>query len=124
MCACQARATVVQSWGQRDAAQSQITAATSAVNAAEVALNGVREEAHVGQRATIDVLNAQQELVNGRLALITAQHDRVLASYALLAAVGGLSMQRLHLDVAIYDPMVHYQQVRDVWIGLRNPDGR
>jgi outer membrane protein len=120
----QARATVVQSWGQRDAAQSQITAATSAVNAAEVALNGVREEAHVGQRATIDVLNAQQELVNARLALITAQHDRVIASYALLAAVGGLSMRRLRLDVAIYDPMVHYQQVRDAWIGVRNPDGR
>jgi outer membrane protein len=120
----QARATVVQSWGQRDSSQSQIMAATAAVNSAEVALNGVREEARVGQRTTIDVLNAQQELVNARIALVTAQHDRVVASYALLAAIGGLSMQRLRLDVVIYDPMVHYQQVRDAWAGVRTPDGR
>jgi len=120
----QARATVMQSWGQRQAAQSQIEAATAAVHAAEVALNGVREEARVGQRTTIDVLNAQQELVNARVALVTAQRDRVVASYSLLAAVGGLSMQRLGLNVLIYDPMVHYQQIRDAWIGMRNPDGR
>ncbi len=120
----QARATVAQSWAQRDAAQSQIVAAIAAVDAAEVALNGVRQEARVGQRTTIDVLNAQQELINARVALVTAQRDRVIASYGLLAAVGGLSMQRLGLDVVIYDPMVHYQQIRDAWIGVRNPDGR
>ncbi len=120
----QARATVVQSWGQLDAAKAQIEATTAQVNAAEIALNGVREEARVGQRTTLDVLNAQQELVNARVALVTAQHDRVVASYTLLAAVGGLSMQRLGLDVLIYDPQVHYQQVRDAWIGVRNPDGR
>ncbi len=120
----QARATVVQSWGQLDAAKAQIEATTAQVNAAEIALNGVREEARVGQRTTLDVLNAQQELVNARVALVTAQHDRVVASYALLAAVGGLSMPRLGLDVLIYDPQVHYQQVRDAWVGVRNPDGR
>ena len=54
----------------------------------------------------------------------TAQHDRVVASYTLLAAVGRLSMQRLGLNVMIYDPQVHYQQVRDAWIGVRTPDGR
>ncbi len=120
----QARATVVQSWGQLDASKAQIEATTAQVNAAEIALNGVREEARVGQRTTLDVLNAQQELVNARVALVTAQHDRVVASYTLLAAVGGLSMPRLGLDVLIYDPQVHYQQVRDAWIGVRNPDGR
>jgi outer membrane protein len=83
----QARATVVQSWGQLDAAKAQIEATTAQVNAAEIALNGVREEARVGQRTTLDVLNAQQELVNARVALVTAQHDRVVASYTLLAAV-------------------------------------
>ena len=86
----QARATVVQSWGQLDAAKAQIESTTAQVNAAEIALNGVREEARVGQRTTLDVLNAQQELVNARVALVTAQHDRVVASYTLLAAVGGL----------------------------------
>jgi outer membrane protein len=120
----QARATVVQSWGQLDAAKAQIESTTAQVNAAEIALNGVREEARVGQRTTLDVLNAQQELVNARVALVTAQHDRVVASYTLLAAVGGLSMPRLGLNVLIYDPMVHYQQVRDAWMGVRNPDGR
>ena len=120
----QARATVVQSWGQLDAAKAQIESTTAQVNSAEIALNGVREEARVGQRTTLDVLNAQQELVNARVALVTAQHDRVVASYTLLASVGALSMQRLGLAVQLYDPMVHYQQVRDAWVGLRNPDGR
>ncbi len=120
----QARATVVQSWGQLDAAKAQIEATTAQVNAAEIALNGVREEARVGQRTTLDVLNAQQELVNARVALVTAQHDRVVASYSLLAAVGGLSMQHIGLNVLIYDPQVHYQQVRDAWVGVRTPDGR
>jgi len=120
----QARATVVQSWGQLDAAKAQIEATTAQVNAAEIALNGVREEARVGQRTTLDVLNAQQELVNARVALVTAQHDRVVASYTLLAAVGGLSMQHLGLNVLIYDPQVHYQQIRDAWIGVRTPDGK
>jgi outer membrane protein len=120
----QARATVVQSWGQLDAAKAQIEATTAQVNAAEIALDGVRDQARVGERTTLDVLNAQQELVNARVALVTAQHDRVVASYTLLAAVGSLSMQRLGLNVSIYDPQVHYQQVRDAWIGLRIPDGR
>ena len=61
--------------------------------------------------------------MNARVALVTAQHDRVVA-YTLLAAVGGLSMQRLGLNVMVYDPQVHYQQVRDAWIGVRTPDGR
>jgi outer membrane protein len=120
----QARETVVQSWGQLDAAKAQIEATTAQVNAAEIALNGVREEARVGQRTTLDVLNAQQELVNARVALVQAQHDRVVASYTLLAAVGALSMQRLGLDVTIYDPQIHYQQIRDAWVGVRTPDGR
>jgi outer membrane protein len=120
----QARATVVQNWGQLVAAKAQIEATTAQVNAAEIALNGVREEARVGQRTTLDVLNAQQELVNARVALVTAQHDRVVASYTLLAAVGALSVRTLGLTAPIYDPEVHYQQVRDAWIGLRTPDGR
>ncbi|HZC58109.1 MAG TPA: TolC family outer membrane protein [Xanthobacteraceae bacterium] len=120
----QARETVVQYWGALDAAKAQIEATTAQVNASEIALNGVREEARVGQRTTLDVLNAQQELVNARVALVQAQHDRVVASYQLLAAVGALSMQRLGLDVTIYDPMIHYQQIRDAWVGVRNPDGR
>jgi outer membrane protein len=120
----QVRATVVQAWSQLEATKAQIQAAQAQVNAAEIALNGVREEARVGQRTTLDVLNAQQELVNARASLVTAQRDRVVASFTLLGAVGRLSPQVLGLNVPIYDPMVHYQQVRDSWVGLRTPDGR
>jgi outer membrane protein len=120
----QAQQLVTQSWGQLEAAKAQIQATQAQVNSAEIALNGVREEARVGQRTTLDVLNAQQELVNARVALVTAQHDRVVASYALLAAVGGLSVPGLGLKSSVYDPMTHYQQVRDSWVGVRNPDGR
>ncbi|HWQ13105.1 MAG TPA: TolC family outer membrane protein, partial [Roseiflexaceae bacterium] len=88
----QAQQAVVQAWGQLEAARSQIQATEAQVAAAETALNGVREEARVGQRTTLDVLNAQQELVSARVALVTAQRDRVVASYALLAAVGRLSV--------------------------------
>jgi len=115
---------VEQSWAQVEGAKTTIESTTAQINSAEVALNGVREEARVGQRTTLDVLNAQQELVNARVAHVTAQHDRVVASYTLLASVGGLSMPRLGLDVVIYDPQAHYQQVRDAWVGVRNPDGR
>jgi outer membrane protein len=120
----QAHQTVVQSWGQLEAAKAQILATQAQVAAAEIALNGVREEARVGQRTTLDVLNAQQELVNARVALVTAQRDRVVASYTLLSAVGRLSAQILGLGVQVYDPGVHYHQVRDSWIGVRTPDGK
>jgi outer membrane protein len=120
----QARQTVVQSWGLLDAAKANIEATQAQVQAAEIALNGVREEARVGQRTTLDVLNAQQELVNARVALVTAQRDRVVASYTLLAAVGRLSPQVLGLGVPAYDARVHYQQIRDSWAGVRIPDGR
>lgn len=120
----QARATVVQNWSQLGASKAQIEAATVEVHAAATALDGVRQEARIGQRTTLDVLNAQQELVNARVALVTAQHDRVVASYTLLAAVGGLSIERLALPATVYDPRVHYQQVRDAWFGVRTPDGR
>ncbi|MBI3434237.1 MAG: TolC family outer membrane protein [Proteobacteria bacterium] len=120
----QVQATVVQSWGQVEAAKAQIIATQAQVNAAEIALNGVTEEARVGQRTTLDVLNAQQELVNARVALVSAQRDRVVASYTLLSAVGRLSAGVLGLKVPSYDPIVHYEQVRDSWVGVRNPDGR
>jgi outer membrane protein len=120
----QVRQTVVQSWGQLEAAKANIDATNSQVQAAEIALNGVREEARVGQRTTLDVLNAQQELVNARVALVTAQRDRVVASYTLLSAVGRLAPEVLGLQVPVYEAEAHYQQVRDSWAGVRTPDGR
>jgi outer membrane protein len=120
----QTRANTVTAWGQLVAGKAQVASAQSQVTASEIALNGVREEAKAGQRTTLDVLNAQQALVNARVALVTAQHDRVVASYAVLTAVGRLSPQVLNLPTSVYDPSVHYQQVRDSWYGVRTPDGR
>jgi outer membrane protein len=118
------RANTVTAWGQLVAGKAQVSSAQAQVTASEIALNGVREEAKAGQRTTLDVLNAQQALVNARVALVTAQHDRVVASYAVLSAVGRLSPQVLKLPTTTYDPSVHYHQVRDSWVGVRAPDGR
>ena len=118
------RANTVTAWGQLVAGKASVASAQAQVTASEIALNGVREEAKAGQRTTLDVLNAQQALVNARVALVTAQHDRVVASYGVLAAVGRLSPQVLNLPTTVYDPSVHYQQVRDSWFGVRTPDGR
>jgi outer membrane protein len=120
----QTRANTVTAWGQLVAGKAQVASAQSQVTASEIALNGVREEAKAGQRTTLDILNAQQALVNARVALVTAQHDRVVASYAVLSAVGRLSPQVLRLATSVYDPSVHYHQVRDSWYGVRTPDGR
>ena len=120
----QTRANTVTAWGQLVAGKAQVASAQAQVSASEIELNGVREEAKAGQRTTLDVLNAQQALVNARVALVTAQHDRVVASYAVLTAVGRLSPLVLNLPTTVYDPSIHYQQVRDSWFGVRNPDGR
>jgi outer membrane protein len=120
----QVRAAVISSWGQLEAARAQIQAAQAQVDAAETALNGVREEARVGQRTTLDVLNAQQELLNARVNLITAQRDRVVASYAVVQATGRLNSRALGLAVNHYSPKIHYDQVKDLWGGLMTPDGR
>ena len=119
----QTRANVVTAWGQLVAGKAQVQSAQAQVTASEIALNGVREEAKAGQRTTLDVLNAQQALVNARVALVTAQHDRVVASYSVLNTVGRLSPIVLNLNSTVYDPSVHYHQVRDSWVGVRAPDG-
>ena len=119
-----ARAQVVSTWGVLDAAKAAIRSQESAVKAAEVALAGIREEAKVGQRTTFDVLTAQQTLLNARVALVTAQRDRVVASYNVMAAVGRLTADNLGLGVVQYDPRIHYDAVKDKWFGLRTPDGR
>jgi outer membrane protein len=120
----QVRAAVVSAWGVLEASIAQISATQAQVAAAEVALSGVREEAKVGQRTTLDVLNQQQGLLNARVALVTAQRDRVVAAYSLLSAIGKLTAKTLRLKVTEYDPGIHYDQVRNKWIGTNTPDGR
>ncbi|GGK43699.1 TolC family outer membrane protein [Salinarimonas ramus] len=120
----QVRAAIIAAWGQLDASTAQIEAAQAQVSAAETALSGVREEARVGQRTTLDVLNAQQELLNARVNLITAQRDRVVAGYALVQAMGRLTPTQLALGVEIYDASVHFEQVDGLWYGTQTPSGQ
>ena len=118
------RAAVVSAWYVFFNSAAVIRASLAQVSAAETALNGVREEAKVGQRTTLDVLNAQQVLLNARVQLVSAQRDRVVGSYALQAAIGRLSVASLGIGVDRYDPTQHFDQVKDKWFGLRTPDGQ
>ena len=120
----QVRSTAVSAFNTWQNSKFIIEANQAAVHANEVSLAGIREEAKVGQRTTLDVLNAQQTLLNSRVTLITSQRDRVVGSYALVAAVGQLSANRLNLRVDQYDPTIHFDQVKDKWWGVRTPDGR
>jgi len=120
----QVRQAFVSAWGQLDAARAQVTAAEAQVSAQQLVLSGLIEERRVGQRTTLDVLDAQQELLQARVALVNAQYARVVGAYSLLSAYGRLDAQTLALAVDIYDPAEHYYAVRDKWGGLRTPDGR
>ncbi|MGE5158124.1 MAG: TolC family outer membrane protein [Gemmatimonas sp.] len=120
----QSRTAVVSAWVSNEGTKVALKASESEVHAAEVALQGVQREAAGGQRTTIDVLNAQQDLTNARTRLIIAQRDRVIASYTLLSAVGRLDVRTLNLNTPDYLPDVHYHQVRDAWHGLRTPSGQ
>ena len=101
-----------------------VTAAEAEVRAAGVALTGVLRETQSGQRTTVDALNSQQDLVSAKARLIGSQRDRVIASYALLSAIGRLDVKSLGLNTPDYLPEVHYHQVRDAWHGLRTPGGK
>jgi outer membrane protein len=99
-------------------AQASIQASQQQVNAAQVAFRGVREEATLGARTTLDVLNAEQELLDARASLIAAQVDELAAGYTLLAAMGELTAQKLRLKVRIYDPAGYYNMVKDAPAGM------
>ena len=107
---------VTRTWEDLLTARAQIAAFRDAVRAAEIALDGVEQEAAVGSRTTLDVLDAEQELFDVRVDLVGAERDHVVASYSLQAAIGRLSVRNLGLDVPVYDEKRHYNEVRDkVW---------
>jgi outer membrane protein len=120
----QSRTAAVAAWVANEGAKIAVSASEAEVRAATVALEGVRKEAAGGQRTTLDVLNAQQELISARARLIGAQRDRVIASYTLLSGIGRLDVKTLALNTPDYLPQVHYHQVRDAWHGLRTPSGQ
>lgn len=114
-------ADVISSWGQLQATASEIQSAQSSLEANRIALEGVKEEEKVGQRTTLDVLNAQLEYLGSQIQLVTAKRDRVVAEYSLYSSIGRLDAQSLGLSVPYYDPFEHYETVKNKWIGLRPP---
>lgn len=96
-----------------EVARASRSASDEQVRAATVAFRGVREEATLGARTTLDVLNAEQELLDARANTIAAQADEVTASYALLAAMGLLTADHLRLPVQQYDPSAYYNLVKE-----------
>jgi outer membrane protein len=112
------QALVVSAWSQLQAAKAAVESDLVAVEANKVALEGVREEEKVGQRTVLDRLNAEQELLNAQVTLLTDRRNVVVASYTLVAAIGRLNAQELGVSSLIYDPEQHYQEVRDKWFDL------
>ena len=100
------------------ASRAQVESRRAQIRAAEIALDGVQREAIVGSRTTLDVLNAEQELLNARVDLVRALATLVNESHNLVASIGRLTARDLALPVPLYDMEAYYREVRNRWIGL------
>jgi outer membrane protein len=108
-------AQVVTAWSQLIAARAQLESDQTSVDANRIALAGVREEERVGQRTLLDVLNAEQEMLNSEVNLITTKRNLAVALYNVLATIGRLNSQELGLASLVYDLEAHYLEVRRKW---------
>ncbi len=119
----QANADVTAAWGRLTASRAQIQSDQAQVRANKIALNGVKEEEKVGQRTILDVLDAEQEFLDSQVTLVGTKRDMVVAAYSLLSAVGRLGVEYLRLPVEKYDPVAHYNRIKNRLFGT-NPDRR
>ena len=110
-------AQVRSAWSSWQAASAVIVSAQSAVDAAALSLEGVRAENSIGNRTILDTLNAEQELLNARVSLVTARRNAYVAGFQLLAAMGRAEARDLGLvdEGMLYDPVVNYDRVRNKW---------
>ncbi len=111
--------TATQFWSTLEAARASISSFAAAVRAAQIALEGVQQEALVGTRTVLDVLIQNQQLLTTQSQLVTSQHDAALAEFNLAASVGRLIAPELQLPVKLYDMEKHYKEVKNKWIGFR-----
>ena len=118
--------TLVASWSQLEAARAQVESDKVSVESNKVALQGVREEEKVGQRTLLDVLNAELEYLNSQVNLETDRANLVIAAYSVISAMGRLDVAWIGAAAYVYDPVVHYKEVRRKWIGvsITHADGR
>jgi outer membrane protein len=118
------RQQVTTAWYTSVSSRQSIASAKAQVAAAALALDGINQEYLVGSRTTIDVLNAEQEVLNARLGLVSAEYAQVISNYQLLQAMGKLTSRHLGLGGTYYDPKTNYNAVKDKWIGHDIGDGR
>ncbi len=111
------RESVVTAWNFLIAARETIASAKAQVSANALALDGVKQEYLVGSRTTLDVLNAEAELLNSQVTLAQAERDQVVAAYQILGSIGQLTARQIGLGVEYYDPIENYDNVRDKWFG-------
>lgn len=117
-----ARAETETAWMRYQAAAASITSNAAQVRANEIALEGTRLEESVGARTVLDVLDANQNYLNSRVNLITANRDQYVAAFALLSALGQLNAKTLDLQVELYDPEENYRNVRYKFWGWGTKD--
>jgi outer membrane protein len=121
-----AQSQVVQAWAQLQGFKAQSESDRASIAANTTALNGVQEEERVGQRTILDVLNAQQELLQSQVNLETTKRNILVASYTLVSAIGRLSVAEVGAASQVYDPEVNYEETRNRWWGIdiTHDDGR
>ena len=109
--------TATRAWDILLSARARVDSFDSQIKAATVALEGVEREAAVGSRTVLDVLNAEQELLDAKVNHVRAQRDELVAAFELKSAVGLLTALDLALKVELYDPAVYYDESRGKWFG-------
>ena len=118
----QIRETVENAWSDLMVARSSIRAGRQQVRAAQLAFEGVREEAKLGARTTIDVLDAEQDLLDARSDLVASLRDEYVAGYNLISAIGALTVADQGIDVEQYNPSLNYNEVNDKLFGFRQDE--
>ena len=113
-----AKESAVQAWQQLVTARAAIDARQKQVSASEMALEGVKQESSVGTRTTIDVLDAEQELLDAKVSLVRAERDEIVAIMRTKASVGQLTAKELGLPVNYYDPALYYDDNAESWFGV------
>ena len=113
-----ARESVTQAWENLQTSIASIKSTEDGIRAAEVALNGVRQEQLYGSRTVLDVLDAEQELFTAKVNLVRAQRDRIVNFYTLLSSIGKLTISDLNIKTPVYNPETHYDDVKYKIVGF------
>ena len=110
-------------WQALQTARARIVSYVIEVEAAQTALDGVKHEATVGSRTTLDVLDAEQELLDASVNLVRAERDEMVAIFELKTAMGQMTASLWNLPVRFYNPDAHYREIRNKWFGAQSDDG-